>query len=96
MSEPDPTPVVTVFLRNRGEVLLFRRSEEVGSYPGQWGTVAGHVDDEDPRASALEEIEEETGLHEQDVTLIREGSPFTVTDEDRDDPAGVPDRKSVV
>ncbi|PSQ64385.1 MAG: translation initiation factor 2B subunit alpha [Bacteroidetes bacterium QH_2_64_74] len=83
MSEPDPTPVVTVFLRNRGKLLLFRRSEEVGSYPGQWGAVAGHMDDEDPRASALEEIEEETGLHEQDVTLVRQGSSFTADDEDR-------------
>jgi translation initiation factor 2B subunit (eIF-2B alpha/beta/delta family)/8-oxo-dGTP pyrophosphatase MutT (NUDIX family) len=83
MSEPDPTPVVTVFLRNRGEVLLFRRSDDVGSYPGQWGAVTGHVENDDPRASALEEIEEETGLPEYDVTQAREGSPFTVDDEDR-------------
>jgi translation initiation factor 2B subunit (eIF-2B alpha/beta/delta family)/8-oxo-dGTP pyrophosphatase MutT (NUDIX family) len=83
MSEPDPTPVVTVFLRNRGEVLLFRRSDDVGSYPGQWGAVAGHVENDDPRASALDEIEEETRLDEHDVTLAREGSPFTVDDEDR-------------
>ena len=83
MSESDPTPVVTVFLRNRGEVLLFRRSDDVDSYSGQWGAVAGHVENDDPRASALDEIEEETGLHEHDVTLAQEGSPFTVNDEDR-------------
>jgi translation initiation factor 2B subunit (eIF-2B alpha/beta/delta family) len=83
MSESDPTPVVTVFLRNRGEVLLFRRSDDVDSYPSQWGAVAGHVENDDPRASALDEIEEETGLHEHDVTLAQEGSPFTVNDEDR-------------
>ena len=83
MSESDSTPVVTVFLRNRGEVLLFRRSDDVGSYPGQWGAVAGHVENDDPRASALDEIEEETGLHEHDVTLAQEGSPFAVDDEDR-------------
>jgi len=83
MSESDSTPVVTVFLRNRGEVLLFRRSDDVDSYPGQWGAVAGHVENDDPRASALAEIEEETGLHEHDVTLAQEGSPFTVDDEDR-------------
>jgi 8-oxo-dGTP pyrophosphatase MutT (NUDIX family) len=39
------THVVTCFLRNRGEVLLLRRSEEVGSYAGMWGGVAGHVED---------------------------------------------------
>jgi len=83
MSESDPTPVVTVFLRNRSEVLLFRRSDDVGSYPSQWGAVAGHVEHDDPRASALAEIEEETGLHEHDVTLAQAGSPFTVDDEDR-------------
>jgi len=83
MSEPDPTPVVTVFVRNRGEVLLLRRSADVGSYPGQWGAVAGHVEHDDPRASALAEMEEETGLHEHDVTLDREGSSFGVDDEDQ-------------
>ncbi len=86
MSEPTPTPVVTVFLRNRGEVLLLRRSDDVGSYPGQWGAVAGHVEADDPGASALEEIEEETGLRAHEVTRIREGSSFTVDDEDRDTP----------
>ncbi|MFB6249110.1 MAG: NUDIX domain-containing protein [Salinibacter sp.] len=77
------TAVVTVFLRHRGDVLLLRRSEDVGSYPGQWGAVAGHVEHDDPQASALDEIEEETGLAEHDVHLAREGPPFTVEDEDR-------------
>jgi len=36
--------VVTCFLRNRGEVLLLRRSDAVGSYAGRWGAVAGHVE----------------------------------------------------
>ena len=44
MADDEPTDVVTVFLRNAGEVLLFRRSEDVGSYPGRWGGVAGHVE----------------------------------------------------
>jgi translation initiation factor 2B subunit (eIF-2B alpha/beta/delta family) len=81
MSDADPTPVVTVFLRHRGEVLLLRRSEDVGSYPGQWGVVAGYVEDEDPLASALRETEQETGLREADVHLQRWGSAFMVEDE---------------
>lgn len=80
------TPVVTVFLRNRGDVLLLRRSADVGSYPGRWGAVAGHVEQNDPEASARQEIEEETGLRAPDVTLVRRGSPFTVNDEDRGTP----------
>jgi len=77
------TAVVTVFLRHRGEVLLLRRSEEVGSYPGRWGAVAGHVENDDPTASALDEIDEETGLAEHEVHLVREGPSFAVEDEDR-------------
>jgi translation initiation factor 2B subunit (eIF-2B alpha/beta/delta family) len=82
MSDATETPVVTVFLRHRGDVLLLRRSEEVGSYPGQWGAVAGHVEEDDPHASALAEIEEETGLTARDVALVREGPSFSVTDEE--------------
>ena len=83
MSDATETPVVTVFLRHRGDVLLLRRSEDVDSYPGQWGAVAGHVERDDPHASALTEIEEETGLSERDVVLAREGPAFSVPDEER-------------
>lgn len=75
----DHTPVVTVFLRNRGEVLLLERSDEVGSYPGRWGGVAGHVEDT-PEASARRELREETGLSDDAVTFARAGEPFVVDD----------------
>ena len=82
------TPVVTVFLRHRGDVLLFRRSDAVGSYAGRWGAVAGHVaTDEgvtrDPETAARAEIREETGLADDAVTLVRAGDPFDVDDGDR-------------
>lgn len=77
------TSVVTVFLRHRGDVLLLRRSDEVGSYPNRWGAVAGHVETTDPLDSALDEIREKTGLAARDVTLVRQGPSFSVTDEDR-------------
>jgi len=86
MASSNATPVVTVFLRHHGEVLLFRRSDDVDSYPGQWSAVTGHVEDQDPRASALQEIEEETGLQEHDVTFAQQGTAFTVEDSDRDTP----------
>ena len=37
----DERSVVTVFLRTGGEVLLLRRSDEVGSYRGKWGALLG-------------------------------------------------------
>ncbi|MFH5797510.1 NUDIX domain-containing protein [Haladaptatus sp. CMAA 1911] len=76
------THVVTCFLRNRGEVLLLRRSEEVGSYSGKWGGVAGHAEG-DPDALAREEIEEETGLLSS-CTFVRAGDPFDVDDDSLD------------
>jgi translation initiation factor 2B subunit (eIF-2B alpha/beta/delta family) len=78
----DETHVVTCFLRNRGEVLLLRRSEEVGSYPGKWGGVAGHAEG-DPNRAARDEIAEETGLLDA-CTLARTGVPFSFEDADLD------------
>jgi len=83
MSEVAETPVVTVFLRNRGDILLLHRSEDVGSYPHRWGTVAGHLEENGSYESALAEIQEETGLSEDEVSLVREGPSFPVVDSDR-------------
>ncbi|MBX0295551.1 NUDIX domain-containing protein [Haloarcula nitratireducens] len=83
----DERGVVTAFLRNDGEVLLFRRSDEVGSYAGRWGGVSGYVADDEgndrpPETAVRAEIREEAGLGEA-VTLVRAGDPFPVEDEER-------------
>ena len=76
--------VVTVFLRDpkSGEVLLLRRSDETGSYRGDWGAVSGYVEEEtdETEEDARREIREETGISV--VTLIRSGEPFVVEDEE--------------
>lgn len=79
----DERAVVTVFLRNDGQVLLLQRSADVGSYPGQWGAVAGHAEG-DTDAAALEEIQEETGIEPSAVTHVTTGNPFEVVDDDLD------------
>lgn len=76
-------PVVTCFLRHRGDVLLLRRSQEVGSYRQRWGAVAGHVEADDPDDDARREIDEETGLL-AGARLGCRGEPFAVEDEDLD------------
>ncbi|MDX1746036.1 MAG: NUDIX domain-containing protein, partial [Halobacteriales archaeon] len=53
--------VVTVFLRNAGDVLLLKRSDAVGTYQSRWGAVSGYAEG-DPDAAARWEIGEETGL----------------------------------
>ncbi|MFB6164179.1 MAG: NUDIX domain-containing protein [Haloarculaceae archaeon] len=72
--------VVTCLLRNRGDVLLLSRSDQVGSYAGRWGGVAGHAEG-DPDAAARQEIAEEAGLADA-VTLVRRGESFAVEDTD--------------
>ena len=75
--------VVTVFLRDprSGEVLLLRRSEETGSYAGQWGAVSGYVEEytDDPEEDTRREIHEETAI--SDAVFVRRGEPFAVRDE---------------
>jgi translation initiation factor 2B subunit (eIF-2B alpha/beta/delta family) len=81
MTDADETGVVTVFLRNGSDVLLFRRSEAVGSYTGQWGAVAGHAEG-DPGRLARAEIREETGLDPDELSFVRRGASFPVEDPD--------------
>ncbi|MCU4718240.1 NUDIX domain-containing protein [Halapricum hydrolyticum] len=83
----DEHEVVTCVLRNEGAVLLVRRSDDAGSYPGRWGAITGYLAPErgappdSPETAARREIREETGL--QDVALVRQGDPFAVEDADR-------------
>ncbi|RZH69607.1 NUDIX domain-containing protein [Natrinema altunense] len=77
--EASASHVVTAFLRSRGEVLLLRRSDAVGTYEGQWGGVSGFAEgrpDEQVRA----EIREETGLEAAAVSLVRAGRPVEFAD----------------
>ena len=72
--------VVTCFLESDGEILLLRRSEQVGSYQGRWAGVSGYIETT-PDEQALVEIAEETGLGGEDIKLIRKGKPLPVEDE---------------
>ncbi|MCJ7509286.1 MAG: NUDIX pyrophosphatase [Dehalococcoidia bacterium] len=76
--------VVTCFLLRRSggedEILLLRRSQQVGTYQGRWAGVSGYVEGVDPLAQAYTEIEEETGLASEDVQLLRTGEPLAVAD----------------
>jgi len=81
MADDDPTDVLTVFLRSRGQVLLLRRSDEVGSSPGRWGGVAGHAEG-DPDRAAREAIREETGIDPATLEFVRRGDPFPVEDDE--------------
>jgi 8-oxo-dGTP diphosphatase len=72
--------VVTCFLESGGEILILRRSGEVGSYRGRWAGVSGYIESSADE-QALTEIEEETNLRRGEVKLIKKGEPLAVEDE---------------
>ena len=72
--------VVTCFLESEGEILILRRSQQVGSYQGRWAGVSGYIETT-ADGQALTEIEEETSLTRQEVTLIKKGEPLVAEDE---------------
>jgi len=72
--------VVTCFLESDGEVLILRRSQQVGSYQGRWAGVSGYID-KTADEQALTEIEEETSLSSAELKLIKRGRPLTIKDE---------------
>ena len=79
--DDDASHVVTAFVRNRGEVVLVRRSDAVGTYRGQWGAVSGFAEG-DPDEQVRTEIHEETGLADDAISLVRSGRPVRFEDAD--------------
>lgn len=78
---PRERHVVTCFLESDGDILLLRRSQQVGTYRGRWAGVSGYVETT-PGEQALTEIAEETGLSSEQVQLLRKGEPLAVEDDD--------------
>lgn len=77
------TNVVTSFLCTHGNnVLLLRRSNDVGTYQGHWAGVSGYLETTDPLLQAEREIREETGLSRNGFELRKRGNPLAVDDED--------------
>ena len=72
--------VVTCFLESESEILILRRSEQVGSYQGRWAGVSGYIET-NADEQALVEIEEETRLRREDLKLIKRGKPLHIRDE---------------
>ena len=72
--------MVTCFLESDGEILILRRSEQVGSYQGRWAGVSGYVE-RTADEQALIEIEEETSLWGEDLKLVKRGKPLPIKDE---------------
>ena len=72
--------MVTCFLEFKGEILILRRSQQVGSYQGRWAGVSGYIETTADE-QALVEIKEETGLSGEDLKLVKKGKPLPIKDE---------------
>ncbi len=71
--------VVTAILRNRGRILILRRSEKVGTFRGRWSAISGHIEGrEDPKRRAIVEVREETGL--RGIAFRATGAPVLARD----------------
>lgn len=76
--------IVTAFIEYREKVLLLRRSQKVKTMKGKWAGVSGYIEaNERPLIRALKEIEEETGLTNKSVQVLREGRPLEAADDTR-------------
>ena len=75
------TDVVTCIIENDGDILILKRSEEVGTYKELWGGVAGFVEEnEEPYNAAIKEIKEEIGIDKDDVLLVKKANEIKFTD----------------
>jgi 8-oxo-dGTP pyrophosphatase MutT (NUDIX family) len=73
--------VVTCILEHDGKILLLKRSNQVGTYRGLWGGVAGYVEElEDPYDTAIKEIREEAGIELDALELVLKGNPIEISD----------------
>ena len=74
--------IVTCFLKYRNKILILKRSNSVSTYQGKWAGISGYIDNpsNNPTDQAYKEIQEETGLTTNDITLVKQGIPFEIID----------------
>lgn len=77
----DTAPVVDVFVKYHDKILILKRSNEVSNYQGQWNCISGYLDELKPvYQKALEEIQEELGIGQDNVLSMRLGETYNFTD----------------
>jgi 8-oxo-dGTP diphosphatase len=72
--------VVTAFLEFNSQILILRRSTSVRTMKKKWGAVSGYLENNDPLRQAIVEINEETGLDNGKIKLVRAGDVLVAID----------------
>ncbi|MBS3114631.1 NUDIX hydrolase [Candidatus Woesearchaeota archaeon] len=74
--------VVTGIVKNKGKVLILKKSPKDWSYPNKWSFCSGYIKEfESAEDTVLREIEEETGLK---AKIIKKGKIFQKNDKNND------------
>lgn len=74
-------PIINIFLRYEGKILLVKRSNKVSSYHGKWNGVAGYLDEFVPiKKKMSEELIEEVGITDKQILHYHIGEPYQFTD----------------
>ena len=77
--------VVTSFLQFNEKILVMKRSAKVKAHRQMWGGISGYLEKgEEPLTRALIEIQEETGLSNDDVDIITASEPIGIPDKEID------------
>jgi isopentenyldiphosphate isomerase len=77
----DTPLVLTVFIKYKNRILIFKRSNKVGTYQGKWNTVTGYLDEPKPLIQKImEEMQEELGIKKDNILSYSLGEPFKFTD----------------
>jgi 8-oxo-dGTP pyrophosphatase MutT (NUDIX family) len=67
------TKIVTSFIKNKSKLLILKRSNKVKTMKGLWAGISGIIENnEEPLKRAKIEIFEETGIIEEEITLVKD------------------------
>jgi len=78
----DTSLVLTVFIKYKDKILILKRSNRVGNYPGKWNTVTGYLDETKPLIEKImDEIQEEIGIKKDNILSHSLGEIFKFRDQ---------------
>jgi 8-oxo-dGTP pyrophosphatase MutT (NUDIX family) len=82
-SEKRIRPVISCLLKNKDEILILKRSCQVGSFQGYWSCISGYMEkEEDPLETAYREVFEETKIPKEEISNHFLDGPFYSEAED--------------
>ena len=76
-------PVISCLLKNGADILILKRSKNVGSFQGYWSCISGYLEKgEDPLQTSYREVFEETQVTKDKIASHTYAGPFYPEAED--------------